>query len=62
MGDVMNLRRRRKSLERQRKEAEAAENRAKFGMTKPDRRSLDSKREQAERILDGHRIFRPDDA
>ncbi len=39
MGDVVNLRRARKGRERQRKEAEAAENRIAFGMTKAERRA-----------------------
>ena len=61
MGDVVNLRRARKSRERRRKEAKAAENRIAFGMTKAERRRLDSEREKAERDLDGHRLVRPDD-
>jgi hypothetical protein len=62
MGDVVNLRRARKGRERQRKEAEAAENRIAFGMTKAERRRLDSEREKAERGLEAHRLVRPDEA
>ena len=62
MGEVVNLRRARKGRDRQRKEAEAAENRIAFGMTKAERRLRDSEREKAERGLDGHRLGRPDDA
>ncbi len=61
MGDVVNLRRARKGRERHRKEAEAAENRIAFGMTKAERRRLDSEREKAERGLDAHKLVRPDD-
>lgn len=62
MAEVVNLRRARKGRERQRKEAEAAENRTAFGMTKRERRRLDSEREKAERGLEAHRLVRPDDA
>jgi Domain of unknown function (DUF4169) len=61
MGEVVNLRRARKGRERQRKEAEAAENRIAFGMTKADRRLRDSELEKAERGLEGHRLGQPDD-
>jgi Domain of unknown function (DUF4169) len=62
MGDVVNLRRARKGRERQRKQAEAAENRIAFGMTKAERRCLDSEREKAERDLEARRLARHDDA
>jgi Domain of unknown function (DUF4169) len=62
MGDVVNLRRARKEKKRQRKEAEAAENRIAFGMTTAERRRLKSEREKTERCLDAHRLPRPDDA
>jgi len=62
MGEVVNLRRARKGRERQRKEAEAAENRIAFGMTKAERRLRDSEREKSERGFEGHRLGRPDDA
>lgn len=61
MGDIVSLRRARKGLERKRKEAQAAENRIAFGMTKAERRRLDGEREQADRRLDDHRIVRPDE-
>ena len=61
MADVVNLRRERKSRERRRKQAEAAENRLAFGMTKRERRRLESEREKAERGLEAHRLVRPDD-
>ena len=62
MGDVVNLRRARKSRERRREEANAANNRIAFGMTKAQRRRLDNEREKRERNLDGHRLIDPDDA
>jgi Domain of unknown function (DUF4169) len=62
MGDVVNLRRARKSRERRREEANAAQNRVAFGMTKAQRRQLDSERHKSERSLDGRRLFDPDDA
>jgi hypothetical protein len=59
MGDVVNLRRARKSRDRLRKEAEAAENRLAFGMTKQDRRRVEREREKAERDIEAHRLVRP---
>ncbi|HZZ62703.1 MAG TPA: DUF4169 family protein [Roseiarcus sp.] len=61
MGDLVNLRRARKSRERRREEANAAQNRIAFGMTKAERRRLDDEREKGERVLDGHRLIDPDD-
>ncbi len=62
MGDIVNLRRVRKGRERRREEAEAAQNRVLFGMTKAERRRVESEREKAERGLDALRLDRPDDA
>jgi hypothetical protein len=62
VGDVLNLRRARKSRDRKRKEAEAAENRIAFGLTKAERRRIDSDRDKVERDLEGHKLHRPDDA
>ena len=63
MGEVVNLRRARKGRERRREQAEAAENRMLFGMTKAERRRIESEREKAERGLDAHKLLaRPDDA
>ena len=62
MGDVVNLRRARKNRDRQREEANAAQNRVAFGMTKAQRRQLDNEREKSERNLDGHRLIDPDEA
>ena len=59
MGDLVNLRRARKGRERQRREAEAAENRIAFGMTKAERRRLESERDKAERGLEAKQARRP---
>ena len=48
MGDIVNLRRARKASERRREEAGAARNRVLFGMTKAERRRIESEREKAE--------------
>jgi hypothetical protein len=61
MGDVVNLRRARKRLERGRKEAEAAANRLAFGMKKSERRRIESETEKAERELEAHRLVPPDE-
>ena len=60
MGDIVNLRRARKGRERRREEAEAAENRVLFGMTKAERRRTESERDKAERGLDALKLARPD--
>lgn len=62
MSDVVNLRRARKSRERRREEANAANNRTAFGMTKAERRRLDNEREKTGRNLDGHRLIDPEHA
>jgi len=62
MGDVVNLRRERKRKGRRRDEAEAAQNRIVFGMTKAEQRRLEDERDKAERDLEAHKITRPDDA
>jgi hypothetical protein len=61
MGDIVNLRRARKRQDRRRDDAKAAENRAVYGMTKAERRSLEAQREKADRDLNARRIVGPDD-
>ena len=61
MGDIVNLRRARKRQDRRRDDAKAAENRIVYGMTKAERRSLEARREKADRDLDARRIVGPDD-
>ena len=60
MGDLVNLRQARKRRERKRDAAAAAQNRAAFGVTKAERRTIEAERTKAERALDAHRIDRPD--
>ena len=60
MGDLVNLRQARKRRERERDAAAAAQNRAAFGVTKAERRTIEAERTKAERALDAHRIDRPD--
>ncbi|MER0237727.1 DUF4169 family protein [Fulvimarina sp. MAC8] len=56
MGDIVNLRRARKAKARDDREAEAADNRVKFG-TPPALRSLEEARKtKAEKALDGHKL------
>ena len=61
MGDLVNLRQARKRRERERDVAAAAQNRAAFGVTKAERRTIEAERAKAERALDAHRID-PSDA
>jgi hypothetical protein len=56
MGDVVNLRRFRKAAERRTREADAAENRAKFGRPKAERKAEESRAALDARKLDGHRL------
>ena len=55
MGDVINLNRARKARHRAAKEAQAAENRAKFGRTGEQKAADAAEREEAGRMLDGAR-------
>jgi hypothetical protein len=55
MADIVNLRQHRKRKARARKEEAAAENRARFGMTKTERERNAATRAQEHRHLDGHR-------
>jgi hypothetical protein len=61
VGDIVNLRRARKRQDRRREEAQAAANRVLFGMSKDERRAIESEKAKAARDLDGRRIVRPDD-
>jgi hypothetical protein len=58
--EVVNLRRARKLRERERQQAEAAENRAVFGRSKAEKRLIESERSLTETGLDGHRLTRTD--
>lgn len=60
MGDLVNLRQARKHRERKRGADAAAQNRAAFGVTKAERRTIEAERTKTEHDLDAHRIDRPD--
>ena len=60
MAEIINLRQARKQRDRTQREAEAAENRRKFGRTKSERVRDDAEDDQARRHLDGHRLERKD--
>jgi Domain of unknown function (DUF4169)/CcdB protein len=55
MADIINLRHVRKGKARAEKEARAAENRAKFGRTKEERRLGEAREHLAERRIEAHR-------
>ena len=56
MAEIVNLRRARKLKERERQQAEAAQNRAVFGRSKADKRLIESERALAEANLDALRL------
>jgi hypothetical protein len=55
MGDIVNLRQQRKRKVRARKEQAAAENRARFGMTRSERERDAATQAKEQHDLDGHR-------
>ena len=61
MGEVVNLRRARKSRMRRQDEEEAARNRLAFGRPKAERQRAEQEREKLERDLEGHKLDRADD-
>ena len=56
MGEIVNLRRARKLKERERQQAEAAQNRALFGRSKAEKRLIESERALTEASLDARRL------
>jgi len=60
LGEIANLRRARKRKERQREEAVADQNRVVFGLSKAERRLVQTERAIAEANLEARRIVRPD--
>jgi hypothetical protein len=60
LSEIVNLRRARKQKNRELKQAEAAQNRAVFGLTKAEKRLVESERALAEARLDARRLERPD--
>jgi hypothetical protein len=55
MAEIINLRKARKKKARAEKEAEAAENRAKFGRPKEERSQSEAAKDLLHRKLDAHR-------
>ena len=56
MGDVVNLNRRRKRIERERMAATADTNRARHGRTKAERDLIEQRVAREKRLLDQHQI------
>ena len=56
MGDVVNLKRFKKRIEREQSAKQAEANRARFGRTKSERALDEQRSERANRLLDQHRI------
>jgi hypothetical protein len=61
LAEIVNLRRARKSKERAREDAEAAQNRSVFGRSKAEKRLVESERARAAAELDGRRLTKADD-
>lgn len=59
MNEIVNLRNARKRKDRERKQAEAARNRALFGRSKAEKRLTESERARAEASLEAHRLAPP---
>ena len=60
MTETVNLRHARKQKARERQQAIAAENRIVFGLSKAEKRLVESERALAEASLDARRLTRPD--
>jgi hypothetical protein len=56
MGDVINMRQARKAMSRATADAQAAENRRKFGCPKAERDAEAARERLARRRLEGHRL------
>jgi hypothetical protein len=56
MGDVVNLKRFRKRLERQQPARQAKANRVRFGRNKSERMADEKGKERANQLLDQHRL------
>lgn len=61
MGEIVNLRRARKAKSRAAAEAQAAANRAAFGVDKAEKRLREAKDALARRRHEGHRLVGPDE-
>jgi Domain of unknown function (DUF4169) len=60
LADFVNLRRARKLKERERQQAEAAQNRAVFGRSKVEKRLIEAERGLSEASFEAHRLTKPD--
>lgn len=60
MPEVLNLRRARKLKERERRQAEAAQNRVLFGRSKGEKRLIESERALSQASLDARRLEKPE--
>ncbi|MBX6324261.1 MAG: DUF4169 family protein [Rhodospirillaceae bacterium] len=56
MGEIISLHKRRKQVERLREKRQAAENRRKFGRSKPERIRERAEAERQARAFEGHRL------
>lgn len=56
MGEIVNLKRVRKAKAKAEREAQAAENRVRFGLTKEEKKKLAAEEDAARRHLDGHKV------
>lgn len=59
MGEIVNLRRARKDVERRARDAKAAENRARYGRPKFERETTRAEARRAEALFEGSRIESP---
>ncbi len=55
MGDIISLKQRRKQTAREQREATAAENRIKFGLSKAKKQAIKAEDTRADKSLDGHK-------
>ncbi|MQP65202.1 DUF4169 family protein [Niveispirillum sp. SYP-B3756] len=60
MGEIVNLNRARKAKEKAARESQAAENRVKFGRTKAEKQKSRAEDEAKARLLEGHKLDKPD--
>ncbi|OYX87559.1 MAG: hypothetical protein B7Y75_01910 [Azorhizobium sp. 35-67-5] len=61
MGEVINLRKARKSVLRAEAEVKAAENRALFGLTRAEREARRAEKDLQARRLEGHALAKRDE-
>jgi hypothetical protein len=62
MAEIVNLRRARKAKGREEAEKRAAENRARFGKSKSERKTIEAQAALDQRRLDGHRRLPADES